>query len=301
MLFPVEKSKEPIGGASLPCLNSNNTIENLENQISLLTPYHRKQAYSLKENCSKFIQMFGIERVGFLTLTFPDNVVDNKEAYKRFNSFRTNFLSSVFDEYMLVKERQKRGAWHYHLLVAVSQDIRTGFDFNQVFPEKGKRPCYRSASPYLRNLWSELREALPKYGFGRSELAPVRANDEAMANYVGKYIEQNVTGKKLSGYEEQDKGVRLISYSRTWPRTNTKFSWNSAGSKEWRRKLKRFTVELLGLNNTDDLKEKYGSKWAYIWTDYIIEIDEILNDSINKELVKAHIEKQNLLGNLLGN
>jgi len=280
--------------SSLPCLNSNNTAEILENSIDLLTPYHRKQAFSLKENCSRFISMFGLSHVGFLTLTFPDNVVDNKEAYRRFCSFRKHFLTKVFSEYMLVKERQKRGAWHYHLLVAVSQDIRTGFDFDQVFPGKGKRPSYKSAAPYLRNLWSELREALPKYGFGRSELAPIRTNDEAMAKYVGKYIEQNVVGKNVSGYEEQDKGVRLISYSRTWPRTSTKFSWNSPGSKEWRRKLERFTIEFLGLKNTDDLKEEYGPRWAYLWTDYIIDIDVILEDSLNTELKRSFMEKNSL-------
>jgi len=244
--------------------------------------------------------MFGFEKVGFLTLTFEENVVDHKEAYRRFNSFRVNFLTKYFDEYMLVKERQKRGAWHYHLLVAMSQDIRTGFDFDQVFPKKGKRPCYLSVSPYLRNLWKELRESTPKYGMGRPELAPIRTNDQAMAKYVGKYIEQNVVGKKVSGYEEQDKGVRLISYSRTWPRTNTKFSWNSEGAKEWRRKLQRFTTEFLGFKNTDELKDEYGPRWAYLFTDYIVEIDQILEDSMNLELRKAQIEKSRIT-NLKGN
>ena len=117
------------GRDTLLHLNSNNTITPSQNPLNLLTPYHRKQAYSLHENVEKFIKLFGLGCVGFLTLTFKDNVTDHKEAYRRFNSLRSNFLNKIFPDYMLVKERQKRGAWHYHLLVGLNADIRTGFDF----------------------------------------------------------------------------------------------------------------------------------------------------------------------------
>lgn len=267
------------GRTPLPCLNSNNTIENSgqgkkndQNSLPFLSPYHRKQALALQDNTKRFVAMFGVNKVGFLTLTFKDNVTDHKEAYRRFNSLRTNFLSKVFPEYMLVKERQRRGAWHFHLLVGVHSDIRTGFDFSKVFPSKesGLKASYRTASPYLKSLWRELRMAMDLYGFGRSELAPIKSNDEGIAKYVGKYIEQNVVGKNESGY--QDKGVRLISYSRNWPRSSTKFSWNTAGGKEWRRKVAKF-AEYNGIKSYEGLTEKFGCKWAHFYSDIIQEID----------------------------
>jgi len=275
------------GGASddsLLHLNSNNTIEPSNNNLNLLTPYHRKQAYSLNDNVEKFIKMFDFEKVGFLTLTFPDNVTDHKEAYRRFNSLRTNFLNKIFPDYMLVKERQQRGAWHYHLLVGLNADIRTGFKFSEVFPEKGKRPNYQSASPYLRTIWKEIRIAMEKYGFGRSELTPLKTTGSQVAAYIGKYIEQNVIGKKLSGFEEQDKGVRLISYSRKWPRTSTKFSWNTEGGKEWRRKVGLF-AKYAKCKNMDHLAMKLGPKWSYHYGDLIQNMDSIA-ESIKER--KAH-------------
>lgn len=261
-------------GDSLPCLNSNNYIEDSQLREKL-TPYHRKQAYSLIQNCDQFIDSVGINHVGFLTLTFPDNVLEHKEALNRWNSLRTNFLSKVFGKWMLVKERQKRGAIHYHILIECPYDIRTGFDFDEVFPKGRKRPNYRSANRWLKALWSALREAMPKYGFGRSELAPIRSNGEAMAKYVGKYISKNQKARKKSKYDELDKGSRMIAYSQNWARSNTKFAWHSDGSREWRRKVKVF-ANIMGCSDLYELKKKFGPKWAYNYGPAIMEIDEVV-------------------------
>jgi hypothetical protein len=199
-------------GASLLYLNSNNSLESISPDVSKLTPYHAKQAFCLSDNCERFISKVGLDRVGFLTLTFPDNVTDNKEASRRFDSMNKGFLSRFFGEWMLVKERQQRGAWHYHILIDCKTDIRTGINFEEI--QRIPRPKYTSAKPALRSIWQLLRDRLPAYGFGRSELLPVRTTAQATSKYLGKYI-----AKHIGSRSDQDKGVRLTSYSADFPKS----------------------------------------------------------------------------------
>ncbi len=257
------------GADSLPCLYSSNSNENSEEthtepaktkdekrvdkDLNKLCPYHKKQAEVLFRNTKAFIDKYGLENVGFLTLTFRDNVRDNKEAGRRFDSMNTAFLSKHFGGWMLVKERQKRGAWHYHLLVDCKIDIRTGIDFNAI-----NSSDYSSASAGLRRLWSLLRKELPKYNFGRAELLPVRSNSEGLARYVGKYIAKHVGGRI-----DEDKGVRLFSCSKGFKSANTCFIWHSVGSWLWRQKVKAWAKDK-GILHYEDIKD-----WEYRQTNVV--------------------------------
>lgn len=55
----------------------------------------------------------------FLTLTFKENVSDIKVANNEFKKFikRLNYLLGFKVEYSVVPELQKRGAWHYHVIL----------------------------------------------------------------------------------------------------------------------------------------------------------------------------------------
>jgi len=269
---PVDQSGIPEStekaSSALPCLYSNNCIEASEissdaadNLCNLLSPYHRKSAYTLAENVSALVRFVGLERLGFLTLTFPDNVSDPKEALKRFRSMNSNYLSPHpdFGKWLCVKERQKRGAWHYHLLIDCGSDIRTGIEWDEI-----KSGVYRSAGDHLRMLWADLRMNLKKYGFGRSELLPIRENGEAMAKYVGKYVSKHIGSRK-----EEDKGVRMVSYSQKWPRSNSAFQWHTPNSQRWRINVAAF-AEFHGCFSMQALKERFGSRWAYHFADLII-------------------------------
>jgi hypothetical protein len=289
-------------GGDLPCLFSNNSIE-LENQgaknnsssdkletvlalSSLLTPYRKRQAHTLFENVKRLIEKEAqsIDNVGFLTLTFPDNVTDSQDAYSHFRSMNTNFLSK-WDEvkdWICVKERQKRGAWHYHLIVVFKGDLRTGVNFEEI--EAGN---YKSASRYLRGLWAELRARLPEYGFGRSELLPVKSNAEAMGRYVGKYISKHM-GQKT----EKDKGVRLVNYSRGWIRNSIRMAWYNKNSKEWRRKLQKF-ADYLGCTEFYQISEKLGPGWAYRYAEEIRMIDFSLLEN-GGEVSREYQERMNV-------
>ena len=274
----------------------NNSTESITQNVSKLSPYHRKQAFCLSDNCKRFIQKVGITHVGFLTLTFPENITDHKEASRHYNSLNTHFLKKFFGPRMLARERQSRGAWHYHILVDCRCDIRTGFDFDayvlqaQIRSEsyKNKIPYakYRhlidpfekqyikSACPALRKLWKILNERLPAYGFGRPELLPLRKEAEAVGLYIGKYISKHIHGR-----EEKDKGVRLVSYSADFPKSSPKLQFLSDGSASFRKNLETFCIRCGFSEDPDEaferLKIVFGSQWAFHLEPYINAADSL--------------------------
>lgn len=255
---------------SFPCLNSNISIEIPPDQsksaLPKLSTQHRKTAFILKESVQQLCEKYGIERVGMLTLTFRDHITSPKKAQKRFNSFISNVVKPRYHDYVGVMERMKSGRIHYHLLIALAVDIRSGFDFEAV-----DRHDYRSATPALRSEWAFLRKAAPAHGFGRTELLPIKSTTEAVAKYVGKYI-----AKHMDARQEQDKGARLVRYSRGARAGTTRFSFKSPGSAEWRRKLAIFAeIVQCGhpdtiVNKLEDLTRVLGPRWAHTHRDYIL-------------------------------
>ena len=252
------------GAEPLPCLYSNISIE--KGSGAPLSTQHRKSAFILKNSIHKLSEQFGIEYMGFLTLTFKHHIICPKEAQKRLNSLLSNVIKQRYREYVGVMERQKSGRIHYHLLIVLSSDIRSGFDFSAI-----SRKDYSSANSFLRKEWSFWRLTAKKYGFGRTELLPVKTNIEAMAKYVGKYISKHVEARL-----PEDKGVRLVRYSKGARSGTTRFMFNSDGSTEWRRKVATF-AEIVKARHPDedisslsDLTRVLGKRWAYHHRDYIL-------------------------------
>src|ERR1039457_1028509 len=114
---------------ALPCLNTINCNEGGIERLHELSAGHRKTAFALKLNVLWMIERFGLERIGFLTLTFAQHVVSYKEAQKALHSLMTGVLKHRYPEYIVVMERMTSKRIHYHLLVVMAEDIRTGFDF----------------------------------------------------------------------------------------------------------------------------------------------------------------------------
>jgi len=210
-----------------------------------------------------FCEVHGLDRVGFLTLTFADHVLDPKEAQRRLNSLTTHVLRPRYGNVIRVLERQKSGRIHYHLLVAVGRDIRTGVDFHAI-----GQGDYRSAGAALRDEWAFWRRTAKRYGFGRTELLPVMSTSAAIGRYVGKYI-----SKHLEARERRDRRVRLVSYSggRT---ASTRFAWAGGHASEWRAKLKAFVHMLhdsgaIAAPTMQAMRFAFGPRWAYKWRDSI--------------------------------
>ena len=246
---------EPGAAGPLPCLSSNNSTEGGVAKVNILTGGHKRSAFVLAFEIMALAKVYGIEHLGFLTLTFAENVLTLKEGNRRFNSLNFHVIKGRYSRAVVVPERQESGRVHFHLLVVLSADIRTGFDFEAI-----QRRDYRSASPALRAEWAFWRTTAPKYGFGRTELLPVRSCAEGIARYVGKYISKHVRAR--SG---QDKGARLVRYLGYGPgdrRASSRFAWNTDNGWLWRTKLKAF-AERNGARSTDDLVKLFGPRWAY--------------------------------------
>ena len=257
--FVEEPAAAAPAAAPLPCLNRNN--------CTILPPSARKTAWLLQESVKRFISRFGLEKVGFLTLTFADHVVDPKEAQRRWHSLASHVFNKRYQRrWIRVIERQKSGRIHYHVLVAVHDDIRTGVDF-AAFANRD----YRSAGPTLRGEWKFWRKTAPKYRFGRREIMPVRKTDEAVAKYIGKYI-----AKHLESRLRIDKGIRLVEYGRGCRIGTTKFQFNSPGAWLWRQKLRRFAHQVSPERdiNMEGLARRLGrGKWLFKHFGQIMSID----------------------------
>ena len=262
--------------AALPCLSINNSNGNDEKKRNSRATYLKKSADSLRQNVEEFFKIVPLENLGFLTLTFPDNIKDPREAQRRFNSFWTGVGSSNFGAYIRVKERDQGDKLHFHLLVNCLGDIRTGFDHvsHQAAKKEAAQHGYStplfklltrqyaaSATPLLRQLWSRLRDSLPSYNLGRHELEPIRTNKEAMSCYVGKYISKEI---KSSG-NPLDKGFRTVCYSAKghWKRATMQRQWITPRAMLWRYKVGVFATLVVGVQSYDALKDTLGDRWAY--------------------------------------
>ena len=277
------------GPRPLPCLNSNISNETPQNLVTErerggepekgkcptgapLSTQHRKTAFILKESVQQLAQTHGIEKLGFLTLTFAQHITCPKEAQRRLNCLITGVIKPRYRDYLGVFERQKSGRIHYHFLVVLSGDIRTGFDFEAVANHN-----YASANPLIRSEWTYWRITAKKYGFGRTELLPVRSTMEAMAKYVGKYI-----AKHTECRDPQDKGVRLVRYSRGARAGTTRFQFQSTGSQRWRLAVNIFAQRVQDQHpetpicQLSDLSRVLGKRWAYFHRDTILQIAENL-------------------------
>jgi len=219
----------------------------------------RKRATALGENAKALIESVGLERVGFVTFTFADKPSVG-EAQRRLNSLMRNHGREWFSRFIIVGEMQVRGVPHYHFLAEIGFDLRTGFDF-----EAAGRRDYRSACPELRGLWREMREILPRYGFGRSEVMPIKSSLEAAARYVGKYLSKGDTNAIVGGVQ-WPKGARRLRYSqrggwRVWKSPHC-FAWRECGGEVWR-SIVAGVAEEVGCRDMDELREKLGSRWAW--------------------------------------
>lgn len=278
-------AKSNIGEAkSLPCLYSRIALENTEKECNnyvpstpeiAFTPTRKRTAYILAESVENISKVYGIERLGFLTLTFKDHVIEAREAQKRLGSLIRNIIKPRYHDYISVFERQKSARIHYHLLVPMSQDIRTGVDFDAI-----KNRNYKSAGRHLRGEWKFWRDTAHKYRFGRTELLPVISGAEAIKYYVGKYISKSLEGSGESGYP--DKNVKLVRYSKGIKIGNTNFTFISDNATRWRKAVALFSrlVEAhygTVVDSMDVLSHFMGKRWAHKYKGYILAISDFID------------------------
>ncbi len=255
------------------------------NQVIQALPSRlRKKMFALRLRIEWMVKTYGLEHVGLQTMTIRENVTDRKEFERRFKSIATNAFPKVYLDWLQVFERQQRGAWHAHIVVATKDDIRTGTDvvaLNQLFKDKRDRKISKAvyysgikrlASPNLRAIWKEFRrlcglkefksrrqkKGARYYKFDACHLLPIISTAQALARYVSKYISKGFEYRR-----PEDKGMRLVGCTRRVSHVcNERFSWVEGGGKLHRLKV-GVLAGLLGIDSLDGFAEQFGPKWAY--------------------------------------
>jgi hypothetical protein len=263
-------------------LTSNISTELAVNAFSKtpsLSVQNKKSAFILMKSVENFCNVHGTDNIGFLTLTFADHVVLHKEGSRRLNSFLSHVVKPRYGSYIGVAERQKSHRLHYHLLVNVGFDIRTGFDHyavkNRDLNGLKKKRDNSSVSPGLRKEWHFLKETVPKYNFGRTELHPVKSNAVGLSKYISKYLV-----KGLEVRCEDDRNARLVRYSKDARVGNTRFSFLSEGGYQWRKKCEVFCEIVQSRHPNEIIRDKsdmdrvIGKRWEYLNRSFIISLPE---------------------------
>jgi hypothetical protein len=236
-------------------LSNNCTTEEKTDPVNILKGGHKRMAQVVFLEIMALVAFYGIARIGFLTLTFADHVTSLRQAQRRFRSLRAHVIVKRYERAIVVWERHQSGRTHFHLVVVLKDDIRTGAEF-AAFNLKD----YRSANVALRAEWAFWRVTCPKYRFGRHELMPIKSNAEGIARYVGKYIAKHI-GQRV----EEDKGARLvrfIGYKAADRTASCLFSWNSENAWLWRHKVAAF-AKRYGVTDLDGMRRTFGPRWAY--------------------------------------
>jgi hypothetical protein len=126
-------------------------------------------------------------RIRFLTLTYAENMQDNKRLMGDLEIFHKR-LKKLYGcyEYIYVKEKQERGAWHIHMFL--------------FFP---------SPAPFMSN------DAV--YGCwlqGFVNVQAVEDNVNNVGNYLVSYLTTHKDGKKLERLKNYESGVKLYNCSK---------------------------------------------------------------------------------------
>lgn len=241
----------------------------------------KKKMFALRLRIEWMVKSYGLNHIGLQTMTIRKNITDRKEFEKRFKSIATNVFPEIYLDWLRVFERQQRGAWHAHVVVATKEDIRTGTDvvaLNQLLKDKRDRKVSKAiyyssikrlASENLRGIWKEFRRLCGLgefksrrkgryYKFDACHLLPIISTAQALAVYVSKYISKGFEFRR-----PEDKGMRLVGSTRNVSRVcNERFSWAGAGGRLWRSKL-GILAGMLNIKSLDGFAEMFGPKWAY--------------------------------------
>ena len=256
--FLVEKgasqpaARSAAAAAPLPRQININSNEHQPSNANQLTPYRAKKRFAVQKDVEGFARQWGEDRCGELTLTFAENITEKAEASRRLNSLRPALFALGVLSFIGCWERQMRGAWHLHLLIALAHPVRNQPDARVYLQRLRDTICGTAESEHKDGL-------LVKRGFGYiHHLAPIKKTAARFAGYFTSYLTK--TWKALQG---EKKRVRLITYSKNVPRcASVHFSWNGPGGINWRRKKRMFAFSC-GCFTLEMAKENLCATWEY--------------------------------------
>ena len=162
-----------------------------------------KMAQTVYKEAEQLAKTYGIGRLLFITLSFPDKVTSFSEAQARWNSLNTHVFKVLFIKAICAFERTPgNGYVHLHAVAVPREDgdYRTGFDFesfrqnqqslrqNGRPDEAAKRRFIRSAPRCLRGQWRAWQSVAKRYGFGLVVVEPIKTTVEQAVRYLAAYL-----------------------------------------------------------------------------------------------------------------
>lgn len=147
----------------------------------------------------------GNDRIRYITLTYAENMTDNSRISRHMESFfrRMRGLYGGF-EYIYVKERQGRGAWHMHCVLFFDRE-----------------------APYMPNTEADhpVRDA---WGRGWVNVRGFCGDVNNLGNYLCAYLtDDEATGKKGARLANYESSIRLYNCSKGIRRpTEARITWD---------------------------------------------------------------------------
>jgi hypothetical protein len=237
----------------LPRQESINSYENRNRLAIELTPYRAKKKFAVKKDVEGFTRQWGGEDYcAELTLTFAENITEKAEASRRFNSLRPALFSLGILSFIGCWERQARGAWHLHLIVAFAHAVRHQPDARVYLQGLRDVICGTAENEHRDGL-------LMKRGFGYiHHLSPIKKTAARYAGYFTSYLTKSWTALK-----GEKKRVRLVTYARNVVRcASVHFGWNGPRSQNWRHRAELW-AKSRGCQTPEECKKKFGPQWEY--------------------------------------
>lgn len=220
-----------------------------------------RSRHRLDLTLSRLFMLHATANVLLITSTFRPGI-SRREAMLRFDKLLRK-LQKEGSDYIWVFERGHAGHVHFHLLLVVPFDARKGVDLaaysllaNDALSAKRKL-----VNKPTRDLWIKVNSWCRNFGIGRTEVAPIYQNSQAISKYLLKSVKHNWSNRKVAGEskEDQDKGSRWWSCSRGVKAVYGKFSFVQSRFRE----AAELYAEHHGLKDLDEVKEKLGPRWAY--------------------------------------
>jgi hypothetical protein len=211
-----------------------------------------KTKFLFEESLRRFLEKYA-GRCVLLTLTFKENVTDKAEAERRFKPVKDWLVARKFFG-LGVWQRQKRGAWHLHLIASDNVFAHVPINLLRDFAVGRGWGSFLNVQFIKR---TEHGENLVSYYHGKTRKTCWRN----VIFYLSRYLSRDVENV-------QDGRVRLVCWvgQAVVKIGNVKFSWVNGAGRAWR----------LGCAILDDVISYAGGGykrrgWQYRWRDEIME------------------------------
>ena len=226
-----------------------------------------KSQFLLNATIDNLIRKHPVTHVIFVTLTFPNKILNPGVAQKKLNSL-FNALRKRYGCYVWVLGWHASTGIHYHLLIPVPFDCHTGSDLSAWSSPLGTttaaidREQRNAMNPELQAESEWWHDNAPGYGFGRLQVAPIHSNGEAIRKYF--LTQAQPAAHALVGVRH----VRFWSCSKNLRCGTMRFSWNSTRATQYRALLREWAAEH-DCFSWDDLPDCFGPRWFLSFRDFL--------------------------------